>query len=286
MELLDKFKVKEYSGQPVTVAQVKFDGYYAEVYKNDADGIVVCTKKQNENLWPKLQRHDGIRKQLEQLPNDTILRCELHAFGVQATSVPTLINDADPLLLLSPFKIEMFQDSVMPLGFGYEYELLVGLGFIVPNWFELNGIDGVAPELKPLTDFDVHTLEQRAYSTGVEGWVVKDVPGGNCWKIKPVKTVDAFVMGHTVSDSDSFYGGLKAVQIGVMDGDEQVEIASCGSGFEKEYRMSVDLASLAGKVGEFEYQDVAAKGRLKFPRFLRWRDDEKQAKDCTKDQLC
>ena len=282
MDCLDKFKVKEYDGQPVTIAQIKFDDYYVEVYKNSEDGIVICTKKQEENLWPKLKKHDVIRHQVESLPDDTILRCELHAFSVQATSVPTLINDADSRLMLSPFKIELWAGISGPIDFEYEYQQLNLAGFIVPDIHELVRMGG-GPS--PLLKCGVEMLKERAIEMNVEGWVVKDVPGGKCWKIKPQKTVDAFVVGYTISESDTFAGGLKAVQIAVMDDGGPVEVASCGTGFDADYRMKVDPKSLIGRVGEFKYQDVAAKGKLKFPRFLRWRDEGKTPKDCTISQL-
>jgi ATP-dependent DNA ligase len=132
----------------------------------------------------------------------------------------------------------------------------------------------------------VEHLKQDAKKLKIEGFVVKDTPKGKCWKIKPTKTVDAFVTGYEISDSDSFAGGLKAVKISVYDSNgKAVEIASCGSGFFADYRMSVDPKTLIGRVGEFSYQCLAAKGRLKFPSFLRWRDDEKTADQCTMEQL-
>lgn len=39
-----------------------------------------------------------------------------------------------------------------------------------------------------------------------------------------------------------------------------------------------------GAVCEVEYQDVASKGRLQHPRFVRWRDD-KLAEECFISQI-
>lgn len=278
MEFLKPIKVKEYGGQPVTVAQTKFDGYYAEVYVDD-HRITVCTKNQKVNIWPKLKHNLNICRQLVSLPNFIILRCELHAFGVPATSVPTLINNADQRLLLSPFCIELWGGIKLSLDFESEKQLLINHGFIVPQVRRLS----VGPS--PLLGHEVSDLKELAKAGGFEGWVLKDKPCGNSWKIKPQKTVDAFVVKATISDSDSYAGGLKSVDIAVMDGDEISVIATVGTGFEADYRMSVELKSLVGKVGEFKYQSLGAKGRLKFPRFLRWRDDEKSAGQCLMSQL-
>lgn len=282
MEFLQPLKVKEYKDQKVTVAQSKSDGYYAEVYK-DTDGVFICTKGQKINLWPKLKKNPHIRYQIDALPINTILRCELHAFDVPATSVPTMINDADERLLISPFRIELWNGGVPTTGFLDEQRMLTELGFCVPQVKTLDGY----PCASSLGDRDVAFLKSLAEEVGLEGWVLKDTPRGGCWKIKPQLTVDAFVTGYQISDSDSFAGGLKSVEISVRGTatKKNIIIADVGSGFEAKYRMSVDPKTLIGRVGEFKYQDIGARGRLKFPRFLRWRDDEKKASECTVDQL-
>ncbi len=285
MNLLLKHKVSEYSGQPVSIAQVKFDGYYTEVYKSKEFGVKIYHKKQNIDLWPKLRLIDAIRQSVERLPQETILRCELHVFNVHASSVPTLTNNADPRLLLSPFKIEQWDGRAGDFltSFYMEWKLLNDHFPVVPDYISIDKVTfGTIINLSP---FDINMLKQMAIKQGIEGWVVKDIPGGKCWKIKPEKTVDAFVISYKISDSDSYAGGLKSVTFAVYDGEKEIEIGTAGSGFKGNYRMSVDPKSLIGRVGEFGYQSLGAKGRLKFPKFLRWRDDEKTARQCLMEQL-
>ncbi len=279
MNLLAKHKVTEYGGQPVSVAQVKFDGYYTEVYKSKDFGIKIYHKKQNIDIWPKLRLIKSIHRSVEQLPNETILRCELHALGIHATSVPTLTNDADPRLLLSPFKIEMLEEEIGCFTFYMEHKLLSDYFPVVPDYYNLEDEGG------ELTIIRTEEYKKLAIDKKIEGWVVKDTPNGNCWKIKPEKTVDAFVIGYSISESDSYFGGLKSVTFAVYDGKKEIEIGTAGSGFGGDYRMSVDPETLIGRVAEFGYQCLGAKGRLKFPKFLRWRDDEKTAKECLMNQL-
>lgn len=281
MDFLTPLKVKEYSGQPVTIAQVKFDGYYVEIYKSKEFGICVCTKGRKVNIWSKLQRNSNIKVQLESLPDETILRCELHAFNVHATSIPTLINEADERLIISPFCIEKWNGDISDISFEEEFKLLFKHGFIVPK------IERLFSTPNCLTDKAVIKLKNLAGSLKLEGWVLKDCPRGDCYKIKPQKTVDAFVVDYTISDSDTYAGGLKSVDIAVWgDGlKKNIIIATVGTGFDGEYRMSVDMKSLIGRVGEFKYQSIGAKGRLIFPRFLRWRYDEKSKHECGIDQL-
>lgn len=284
MDWLPKHKVEVYRGQKISIAQVKFDGYYTEIYKSKSisGGIVICHKKRIISIWPKLKNIDAIKHSIDNLPYETILRCELHAIGVHATSVPTLTNDADPRLLLSPFQIEMWDEETEPqTSFYMEWKLLNDKFPVVPEFYTLHDTAGVAI----LPDRRIESIKQQAMERKIEGYVVKDFPGGKCWKIKPEKTVDAFVVSTAVSDSDTYAGGLKSVTIAVYDSNTVTEIASVGSGFDGDYRMNIDLKSLIGKVGEFGYQELGAKGRLKFPKFLRWRDDEKTKEQCLINQL-
>ena len=277
MDYLPKFKVAEYSGQPVTVAQEKFNGYFVEVYRAGGYDIMVCTKNQADDLWPKLSAHTVIRRQIERLPDDTCLRCELHAPGVPATSVPTMLNDADLRLLLSPFQIVSWAGTRWAMTFEAEKRILDGFGFTTPRLIRLSD--------RPETIVDVGRWTEYAEELGIEGWVVKDFPGGDCFKIKPQKTVDAFVVGYALSDRGACEGGLKSIHIAVMQGAEEKIVASVGVGFDNDYRMMVDPESLVGRVGEFKYQAVGARGKLQFPRFLRWRDDEKTKEECLIEQL-
>jgi len=282
MDFLEPIKVKEYDGQPVTIAQVKFDGYYAEVYKSHSipGQAYICTKSQKVNLWPKLQKIPLIKKQVESLPDNTILRCELHAPGLHATSVPTLVNEFDERLLLSPFCIELWDNDFLWINYRIERQKLVSLGFTVPKIYKDWKHD------VSLSHVDIEELKHDAVRLGIEGFVLKDSLR-NCWKIKPQKTVDAFVVDYTISDSDTYAGGLKSVDIAVWCPciKKQVIIATVGTGFEGDYRMTINPKGLIGRVGEFKYQSIGAKGRLIFPRFLRWRDDEKSKSECLINQL-
>jgi hypothetical protein len=194
--------------------------------------------------------------------------------------VSTFVNNANPELLLSPFKIETWAGEKKCMKFFLEAKMLEDFGFTVPktdfyfdNWVTLD------PD-------NIEVMKQEAIKLGIEGWVVKDKPGGSLWKIKPEKTLDAFVVSYQVSDSDSYAGGLKSVTVAVLDEEgNEVIVGTSGTGFKADYRMSVDMDSLIGRVGEFGYQCLGARGKMKFPKFLRWRDDEKTREQCLISQI-
>lgn len=278
----DLLKPKDYcTGTLFKFLQVKEDGLRVLVTK-DEDGIRAETRAGKTDFWDKLKHVKEIARLIANIPLGTSLDCELFAKGVQATDIKTLINNADERLILSPFAMPFygyvdFRDK----GYIFIITLLRELGFQVPHteyWDE--------SKLYGKESLEVAKLE--AHKLKIEGYVVKQAHYEGWFKIKPVRTVDVVVMDTELSESDSFMGGLKNIKVGVWttieDRELLVEIASVGTGFEAEYRMTVEPASLLGKVCEVTYDSLAGKGKLKFPRFLRWRDD-KLANECTMDQI-
>jgi len=273
-------KVKEYKNQPITLAQYKYDGYYCEITK-DKRGIRVELKR-GESIWKHLIHIKSISHPIKFMKAFTMLCGELYSPGVPATSIVTMIKERDPKLKLRIF--------AMPKWAGINYE--------EKDW-------GIVSQHLNIHNFDPAHF-RRLYDTpmipgqgildrllieagelGIEGWVLKESHCKGWYKHKPVKTVDCFVVDWTRSESDSFYGGLKAIQVAVKTNNELGfrPLGSVGSGFLADYRMSVDKKSLIGKICEIQYDSIAANGKLRFPRFIRWRDDEKTVAECSEEQL-
>lgn len=248
-----------YNGQPISVVQVKLDGWQVEVYRSLSP--TVWFKSRRENVFAKLPA--PIQAAILRLPAGTMLRGELHAPGLPATRVPTLLAAADGRLQLTVFDIPS-------LG-GREFESpkrlaeAAGLSFveIVANYRRPRPID---PDL----------WCQRAIERGVEGFVLKRYHGDEGYKLKPVKTVDAVVVGVTTA-ADA--GAIKSLQVAV----EGRVLAAVSSGLCGSLR-NTDPAALIGRVVEVRYQAVTSSGRLQHARWVRWRDD-KPAALCRLDQL-
>lgn len=253
---MEQVKARRWKGQDLPFAQHKMDGHR----------VLVCRGKMitrtGINLWDKIKdsRH-------AQVPEGVVLDCELHLPGLQATSVKTLLNEDPDRLVLTPFAVPSHRHLI----FDAAMDLIRELGYTPPETLREFPCD---------EDWLLNHIEQE----GIEGLVLKRCHMEEWFKLKPVETVDCVVMSTTKSTAPTQFGDLKAVQVGVYDGEELVRIASVGSGFTKEFRESCDRESLVGRVCEVSYDSVAAKGQLKFPRFVRWRDD-KEATECTLSQI-
>lgn len=149
-------------------------------------------------------------------------------------------------------------------------ETLSSLGMCPPTTFPTNE-----------SAIDIEVLKLQAHNLKIEGWMLKNDHCREWYKLKPTRTVDAVVVDYSVSRSPTTFGDLKAIQVAL----EGKVIASVGTGFTPEYRATVDRKKLIGLVAEVEYDEVAANGKLKFPRFLRWRPD-RDPESCKLEQIC
>jgi len=270
-------KIGVYSCQPISFYQEKLDGYSVKL--SMSGGKVSVLQRGGTEIHDKLKFMECMQA-VYNIPDGTVLFGELHVPGIQATSIPTLINSRDERLQLTVFaagQIGLWSP------FNCEWESvetkLNCYGFRTPITVKHSSVNDPRPFL------DVQVLLRQARERKLEGYVLK----ANCldgwYKLKPIRTVDAFVIRSEESQAPTTFGGLKSVDIGVYDKNgHEIEIATVGTGFDMDFRLSVDQRTLRGRVCEVSYDSLAGKGRLKFPRFIRWREDKKP-KECRFDQL-
>ncbi len=272
-------KFKDYTNQPVKYIQAKMDGhmYYVTVGQL---GTITCLTKNGKDKTDKLLAIGHIWEELSNLPCSTEFMAELHCPGGFATSIPTMLNNADERLQLSVFACPTLGGHDLtnePLDEVEAAITAMGLEFIPVHMVMVN-------------DKMKQRLLDEAEEQAVEGWILKESHMEGWYKLKPVKTIDAFIVDHQVSDSATYKGCLKSVSLGLFgaNGVDVHDLGECGGGFTKEFKLSLDTQELRDglldKVIEVAYQSVTPGKKLQFPRFVRFRDD-KDAGQCTVEQL-
>lgn len=287
----DDFDAKK--SEHVRAVQLKMNGIRIMVSVFNVSGqqsIRAITREGKTDYWPQLSGISHIRERIESLPDGTVLDSELHVPGMAETSVKTLIIAGDSQLQLNPFAVPWFGGEDMRLvELSTINKLITTLGFEHP---ETRYVEGA------FTQQHVDLLLEEARSRSIEGWVLKAAHYQGWWKLKPVKTVDCVVVKVHMGEGKHRYR-MGALEISLYDehgvlghprglaGDDASGwLCNVGTGFTDFERTAIwaNKESVIGKVVEVAYDSLAANGALKFPRFLRFRDD-KEAKQCTTAQI-
>lgn len=201
------------------------------------------------NILPKLSFLS-----LPKVPQGIKLHGELWAPKVKASSVKTLINSEDPNLNFTVWGVEGWAPA---LALDVVEIKLANLGFQYAPWWYY--------EQRPMELPD-----------DAEGWVFKNGNMLDYQKWKPVKTVDAVVLD-VKPGKGKYAGQLGALIVGIGD-----RIIANVSGMTDAERAEMGAHDI-GKVVEVAYQYVGDGGRLRHPRFIRFRDD-KLPEQCRLDQ--
>lgn len=263
-------KVHRWKSQEYHVVEEKHDGYRVTIMIDG--GEVVAVQRKAVDIWPKLQVIQSIKAGLDSLPQGTVLDGELIAVGKDATSVPTAIKEGEGLQFI-PFAMPYYDGWDLRRDSFHEHrERMKRLMFQIPR--------------QELLDVDEEFLLQEARDRGIEGFVLKAAVYDSWYKVKPTETIDVVVMECHMGTGDNSLN-IGSVTVGVYKGPDMLPLANIKLQQEEDRLdfTSPNCRSMEGRVMEVEYDSIGAKGRLKFPRFVRWRDDEKFADECTIGQL-
>jgi ATP-dependent DNA ligase len=259
---------KDWDGRrPFSWVQRKYDGLRVLLRHTEPGVYDAYTRNGKTDVWPMLQ--DRV-PWISYVPTYTALDCEVYVEGVHATSVITHLKDYVRVIDVIPFAVPWFcgkdfRRQTFPVIRSLMQEFKIPFALTE----ERKSFSWPSDDPDEMRCY----LEEQAKTRGWEGYILKEKHYSGWWKVKPTQTLDLVVTGYTISDSDSFAGGVKAIQVAYPQRPSET-LASVGSGFEAEWRMSVDPSTLVGRVAEISFDSFAANGGLKFPRFVRWRDDK------------
>lgn len=106
-----------------------------------------------------------------------------------------------------------------------------------------------------------------------EGLIFQDGNLLNWAKLKRIATIDTVVIG--AKEGNGKYLGLVGALRVAVEGYEVAAVSGMEDSDRIEMGEMLERNELVGKVAEVAFQYVGAKGRLRHPRFVRWRDDKR-----------
>lgn len=244
-----KFKSKTWDGEEFAYAHWKLDGMWLTIEKNSV-GDLRFLSSQDTDLTSVLKPLITTVGMLERVPCGMTLYGELLVPGKPASYVKSAIKHKDDRLQFVGFATS--QDEAMPLEELEDYYTQWGVRFV---------------------PYTVSVPDALPYygSLPIEGYVFKDGNRLNWRKWKPVKTIDLIVVD--LKDGNGrFFGLTGALVCATTEG----HVIANVSGMDDQTRIHVsdNESAIIGRVVEVAYQYVGAKGRLRHPRFVRFRDDK------------
>lgn len=267
--------------------QAKLDGWRVTFFKQECGKVVAYGGEIRDDL-EMMSRFDRLRLDLslksvqafiDDAPPLSSLDCEAWVPGRPASIVPTALRSAELELKVTPFAVPWWDGADLTVADALDVVNRFRPMFEFADTFEYEELtDGVEDHAK--------SLLANAKARGIEGWILKDYNYANWWKLKESNTCDCIVVD--VKEGNGKYAGLVgALIVALNDGSKQKVVANV-SGMSDTERVEIteldNDGKLLGRVVEVEYQYVGERGKLRHPRFVRFRED-KPAVECMLDQL-
>lgn len=249
--------------------QAKYDGIMVTVYRG-SEGINVYSRHKDPAkglMTHKIDESDWFHKCSMNLRYGESIFGELYRPGQPASAVK---SDYYACKFIA-FALPHLNPSLRLEGLDVR---CVDLGLDFAEWYSwADESDWLACPWRS------HLLDPRHCDSNFEGFVFKDGNLTGWKKLKPELTIDLIVRRCNLSLSGKFLGQFGALSVMTTEGDVVADVGL----LEDAIRLAINPETDVGRVIEVKYQYVAAKGRLRHPRFIRWRDD-KDPSECGRNQ--
>jgi ATP-dependent DNA ligase len=268
--LANRPKPTNWNRESYTHAEVKRDGIRLSIFRLKGD-ITAYGRKSYINHWLRLRLNLKINKLVSALPIDTVLDGELFVSDSSQSSdvLTALIKDPNSVRF-EVFAVPYFNGKNRTMASCLDMRELI----------KETRIPSV-PIVATNSRMNKKDLLQYIKEKNIEGVVLKQYGYMCWWKLKPEYTLDAIVIGLNAGEG-RHTGKVGSLEVAVLDSKQyQIPIAAV-SGMTDKVRYAITDKDI-GRVVEVQYDEMA-KDRLRFPRFVRWRDD-KPVSECTLAQI-
>lgn len=256
-------KAKNWKGEPVKWVTRKHDGHRVFIDKSKHGIVTVDTER--KDVTSQIRHNAWFGHLQTRVPLYTRIEGELICDG-HATDVSSRLANHD-LLDLIVFAVPYYRGNVIedaPLYVIHDLCTLWNLTFTEYHPFH--------------KDNTPKQLLAACRKAKWEGVVLKQANYQRWYKLKVENTVECFVTGF-VDGKGKYLGLIGSLRVSLYGGGNVVhEVATVG-GFTDEVRIDIDETDDLYRVCEVRFQNVGANGRLRHPRFVRWRDD-RRAEHC------
>jgi len=255
--MLPVTKTTEWKGQDFRWLHFKYDGIALVCRKQGAE----CWTRRPTNLAEQIS-YAPFYELLKRLPPAVDVWGELYCPGKPASYVKSAIKKQEPL---------SFQAFAVPT-LGEDAELS-----FVSRWCAGYGLDFAPYFQPPGCGMEEAFVQLRAampdIAPDLEGFVLKAGHLGPWWKWKPIRSATCVITG-TRDGQGKHLGLIGSLEVSCYVNGILTPVAFAG-GFDDETRADMTLMGdrLIGRICEVHYQYVGSKGRLRHPRFIRFRDD-------------